>query len=693
MANFLDFLINPEKLKKGAGFLAEGTIESALGGKAGGELFAYSKALQGVDVLLGKITDKVKIGGEDFSLLGSIKYWDGVLGKMNETNRTLGIAGQLGLNLKGSFREAYASVIEMGISSEELAKSVQSFYEKSGRAQLLSANEMSELAKMADVFGAESLDIVETYREVGLGVTATTTRMRNLIKESDKFGVLPTKVSSILKNNIDAVNKYNFKNGVSALEKMAIYAAKTNTDMKGAFAMADKILEGGIEGAMEMSASLQLLGGSFGNMGQMSELIYIARNEPEKFQEMFENAAAGMAELNEQTGEITFNAEARQRLRAVAKETGQDFEDLMKQGRSLKKSLSIGEELDSSVKGLSNYEEMLTKVSGAARKNALGEWVVNLKKDGKEIETAVSALTEDTIKQISFTDETKGPEAAFEKIATSNETLNQTMQRLIDTLKVEAISTGAFEKFNVMAREAADNVKEIAKPFIENIKNLIEVGTANMQKVAEPLSQGNFEGAMNAAGENLAEAGNAMLGLTKDVGQMLFNIFANAAKFLAAGIEWGFRKGMNYIGNALIGLYNMTFGQAFGLADTYKSEDVNFAKILESYDLKGVMSGTSFENWWNDLTGTKAAEGESKKTNTPVQNTGVPEPKKAPENMEKDLSAVSDKKISGEIKHTGNINFTIEGKDIGYIDNEQLNRKLIDFMGGDGAKYVVPKFG
>jgi signal transduction histidine kinase len=659
--------------------------EAALGGKEGLQMAALSKGLEAAQTVISKVAKDVKIGAEDFTLLGSISYWDNILGKMSDANQALGIAGNLGMNLKDSFKGAYASVVEMGITDEQLGKSIESFFEKTGRARILSSNQMSELAKMSKTFGAESLEIVTTYGQMGLSITSATSRMRNLIVQSDKFGVLPVKVSGILKNNIDKVNSYNFKNGVSALEKMAIYAAKTNTDMKGAFAMADKLLEGSIEGAMEMSTNLQLIGGSVGNMGDMAELMYIARNEPEKFQEMFEKAAAGMGELNEQTGEIKFNAEARQRLKAIAQATGQDFNDLIKQGQNLKKSMSIGEDLDSSLKGLSNYEELLTKVSGAAEKNKLGEWVVKLKQDGKEVETAVSALTQDQIKQISFTDESKGPEQAFENIAKSNEKLSETLQRLIDTLKVEALSTGAYEKFNVMARDAADNIKAIAAPFIDFIQVTNKTALENFEKFAKPLSEGNVSEALKGAGENLADAGSAVWGLTKDVGQMLYNIFANAAKFLAAGIEWGFRNSIGYLEDSLYSFYDNTFGTIGMFARSEESKKkqkeqsyVTFEKVLEGYDLKGVMSGTSFETWWNDVTGGKATSSTTTTSTTPnVTNTSVPEIKKEPEAIEKKLTSANEEKTKKvEVSFTNPITLDVQGNTSQLNDKNIINEEI-----------------
>jgi len=652
--------------------------------------------LGNIEKIMQKVATDFKLGADDFTVFGSIKYWDGILGKIKDANQKLGIAGNLGTNLQGSFREAYPLVVDMGIKAEDMAKSIQSYFTDTGRAQILSSNEMAEISKMAAVFGDESLAIVTTYGKMGLGIEASTKRMRNLIVESNKFGVLPTKVSGLLKANIDAVNKYHFKNGVQALEKMAIYAAKTNTDMSAAFTMADKILEGGIEGTMEMSTDLQLLGGSFGNLGNISELIYLARNDVGKFNEILHGAAADMVDFNETTGEFDYGSEGMHRLRQVAKSTNVDLSKLVEGGKALKKSMLIGDELDSSLKGLDNYDAIITKVSGAAFMNKSGDWVVKMKKDGKEIEQAVSALTDDQIKEISFTDETKGPEAAFENIAKSNERLVETMNRLVETLKTSALSAAPYEQFSQVIRTAADNIKESAAPLIKSFSELNEKAFKNVMNVIKPLSEGNVKGALEGAGDNLADAGNMVMGGMKDVGQILYNVFANAAKFLAAGLEWGFKRGVVHFQNGFIAAYNATgLSDYFGKGKTIEPDkEDSFLKILEGNNLKGVLSGTEFEKWWTDVSKSNPASNTTTQavpqtnTNAPVENKPVSVGLTAPDTNS--ISSVNNNKnYNGELKVTGGFNVTIDGKDLSYQDNESVQRSVIGAITGDASKFTV----
>ena len=423
-----------------------------------------------------------------------------------------------------------------------------------------------------------------------------------------------------------------------------------------------------------------------GNMGDMSELIYLARNEPEKFQEMFSKAAAGMAQFNEKTGEIEYNAEAMQRFRAISTATGANMNDLVEGGRALKKELMIKDELDASIRGLNNYDALLSKVSGAAYRNDLGEWVVNIKEGGKEMQKAVSALTEEQIKQISFTDETKGPEQAFENIAKSNETLNETMSRLIETIKTQALSSAPYEQFSQVARVAADNIKELAAPLVKSFSELNEKAMENVLSVIKPLSEGNVGGAMNAAKENLTgaankayEAGSYALG---QMGTILYNVFTNAAKYLAAGIEWGFKNSIGLFQNAFYTVYDNTFGLVGMFARTQaqkdaqeKSSRVSFKDVISGYDIKGILEDTTMLEDFNKMLGYNT---DTKTSTTPnVTNTSVPEIKKEPEAIEKKLTSANEEKTKKvEVSFTNPITLDVQGNTSQLNDKNIINEEI-----------------
>jgi hypothetical protein len=287
--------------------LALYTAITAIGGKQGA-------AMQGVSDVMGKIESAMKsiipafdIDAEDFSLLGAIGYWDKVYSKIGDINKDLGISGNLGASMKKEFKDAYVNLSDMGIESEEISKNLKKFLEDSGRAMIVSSQELVEMSQMAKVFGDDSIDILSAYRGLGISIQTTTSRMKQLTIESNKYGVLPSKAVKQIKDNLSAVDKYYFKGGTKAFEQMAMKAASLNSDMKGAFSIMDKILDGGVESAVEMSQQLQIMGGPFARLGNTFDLIQKAESgDLLGLTEDFAKAAAEMATISE-TGEISFD--------------------------------------------------------------------------------------------------------------------------------------------------------------------------------------------------------------------------------------------------------------------------------------------------------------------------------------------------------------------------------------------------
>jgi hypothetical protein len=219
-----------------------------------------------------------------------------------------------------------------------------------------------------------------------------------------------------------------------------------------------------------------------------------------------------------------------------------------------------------------------------------------------------------------------------------------------------------------MARDAADNIKAMAAPFIDFIQVTNKTALENFEKVAKPLSEGNVGEALKGAGENLADAGGMLWGVTKDVGKMLYNVFANAAKFLAAGLEWGFKRGVIILQNGFIAAYNATpLVRAFGEAKYIEPpKEASFSEILSTYDLKGVTSGTEFEKWWTDFSKNNPAPNTTTQSNTttnaPVENKPVPEVKKETEVQNKLTNTEDNKNKKVEVEFKNGIDVNVQGK-------------------------------
>jgi hypothetical protein len=116
---------------------------------------------------------------------------------------------------------------------------------------------------------------------------------------------------------------------------MAETTTRLGVDMNFATGMAEKLFD--IEGAVKMSAELQVLGGSFSNLADPFHLMYMARNDVAGLTEEIGKAVEQSVQFNNKTGEFDMSGLELHRLRKIAEQTGIAFEDLVTAGKNAKK--------------------------------------------------------------------------------------------------------------------------------------------------------------------------------------------------------------------------------------------------------------------------------------------------------------------------------------------------------------------
>jgi hypothetical protein len=533
--------------------------EATLYGPEGVAMKMISQGLSEIETRLKVIDEDINIGAEDFTPYGALGYWNDVYEKISNVNESLGVAGNLGKSLKHEFKEAYVGLADIGVEAETLGKNVKKFLDDYGRVTLLSSQELIEMSSMAKVFGEDSIAILATYRDLGLSIETTTARMKKLTLESNKYGVLPSKAIKLIKDNLDKVDRYYFKGGTKAFEQMALKAASLNNDMKGAFTMIDKILDGGVEGAVEMAQNFQIMGGPIAKMGNVFDLISMsASGDAGAINDMLAKAGAEMATIGK-NGEITFGPGAMMQMREWAKTNGESIEDITKRSKAMFKEMNVGKQLDLSLRKVpEDFEAMSKKVAGAVSgMDAFGNWLVVI--DG--IEKKVQDLTEDDINaKLSISPE--GDEKdTFKDITKSNMDLGEIINKLIAQLKVTALSSAGEVYQNLIgtAQKTADNMVATLKPFAESFSKLSEGAYNNFKPILEGLSGGNIGEALLGAATNLGKVAATFLLITSPAGMtvvlatsfgemllpyfmesitVLKNLMWNASQYIVGGITY-----------------------------------------------------------------------------------------------------------------------------------------------------------
>lgn len=116
--------------------------------------------------------------------------------------------------------------------------------------------------------------------------------------------------------------------------RMTQWAMKTRFNMQNLGSMIDKVLDGGLEGVIEQSSRLQVLGGNAAIYSDPFAMMFEAGADPEAYAKRISNMAKGFGSVNRKTGQTEFNWNEVLLLREIAKNSGQDVGDIMNQIRS-----------------------------------------------------------------------------------------------------------------------------------------------------------------------------------------------------------------------------------------------------------------------------------------------------------------------------------------------------------------------
>jgi hypothetical protein len=164
---------------------------------------------------------------------------------------------------------------------------------------------------------------------------------------------------------------------------MVAKAQALRFDIQQSVNLADTILDGGPEKAVELAAELATLGGDIGELGDPFALMYNSLNDVGAIQDSLVDLASAAASVNEETGQLEIPTYARERLRQQARLLGVPFEQLTAAAINSKKQMMALEEIEfSGLAGMSDEDKQF--IANMSEINEKGEMVVKLKEeDGK----------------------------------------------------------------------------------------------------------------------------------------------------------------------------------------------------------------------------------------------------------------------------------------------------------------------
>ena len=329
--------------------LNDGLAEA--GGKAAGVTLAMDKlknAAKGVS-LDGLMSSANK------SIDSLFKLQDNII----KTSRGLGQSAAQAKLMETEIGKAAINAVEMGGNLEDVVKNFEQINTTLGRTTYLSSSVLTNIEAIQK-FGVADTTIqsfAKFFDKVGGGMDASIQQQIELVNTAKDYGLNVGQFLGSVAGKLDIVNKYGFPKGVSDLASMVAKSQVLGDSLSVAQNFADQIMDSP-EKAYEYAAQLQTLGGSFSQLGDGAQLLYMAQNDLKGLNDQLINATRGIATFNNETGQFEISANERLRLRGL-KNLGIDADKVEETALKLaKQEQIIGKlNLNPNIAGMSDEEK------------------------------------------------------------------------------------------------------------------------------------------------------------------------------------------------------------------------------------------------------------------------------------------------------------------------------------------------
>ena len=230
------------------------------------------------------------------------------------------------------------------MSSEDLKAMVTSYASGTNSARLFNETEIKSMAYVQHYAGENATALVSGFNAVGGSVKVASANFLQLQKNSEKYGIDLSNYTKKVTENLALMNKVTFSEGVSGMEKMTILSERLKFNMTSVAGVADKASS--IQGAIEMSAKMNMLGGSMAsNMSNPLSLQYEANYDMEALTKKLVGTVAHMGRFNKKTGTVEISPIGKQLIKAESEATGFDAAELTNMATREAQSNAISSQL------------------------------------------------------------------------------------------------------------------------------------------------------------------------------------------------------------------------------------------------------------------------------------------------------------------------------------------------------------
>ena len=418
----------------------------------------------------------------------------GLLGKQSDSFKTSVLLSAQGTNKLDGL------TANLGVSIEEIAKYQSDYSDELGRNVMLGEEGNKAIAEMArgTVLGADgAVKMASELENFSVSAKDSAKFIENASNDASDMGLNSGKVVKNIAGNLKMMNKYNFNDGLEGLKKMALTATKLGIDMKAIEPFADKLFD--IDGAVEMSAQLQVLGGKWAALADPFKLMYMARNDMDGLTKSIGEAASESMSFAKD-GSIQMSSLEMSRLRKITEQTGIAYDDLATAGKNAFKAKTI----KAQITGLTDAE--MEFISNTAKFSQDGKTTIKIGADDKLISQLNDADIAVIKQQIT-------EKSSLEQRAKDAMTFDNKITNIINTLKSDFLPI----------------VDDMSKTLVPALENFIK---GDMGKNISTLA-GYISSFVSTVGGFILN--NPMLSAMTYLGSKLLSPLMNIATWMANG--------------------------------------------------------------------------------------------------------------------------------------------------------------
>lgn len=460
--------------------------------------------------------------------------------QFQEIVNTMGQGSNMAQSIKTELSEGTIEILKVGGKVTDAAEIQKNTVANLGRNVVLSSEEMSQFYNLTRATGVELKDLQEGFLDIGVSIHNIDDEMVKVIDVANSLGVSTKAVSKSVVDNLYQLNRFNFKDGVEGLAKMAAKASILRFDMGQTFDLADRMLDP--QNAIEASAALQRLGATASSLTDPLQLMNLSQNNLPELQKQLGSLFQSYTQFDEKTGKFEIMPGARKQLKEVANSLNMDIKQVERLAlgtADLDKKMS---EIDFS--GIQVEDETKELIASMATMKG-GQYVVKVEDEqGKQQEKTIQQLIDeyqnqpDKLKEILQAQQSKeaqSPEEKMLSIATAQKDIltdiRSNLQSGAASITLQAGATVGQDilKLNAeISKVQSKSMQENFGPGSEYSKGL-ESASANLKLAAEDIKAGQYGDAAEKFGKAVIDfttgagmsAGQTIVDITTDFSALI----------------------------------------------------------------------------------------------------------------------------------------------------------------------------